>query len=145
MSLSKFAERLKELVDESGLSASDIGDKLCLGNSAISHYLSGRYLPSLQAAIKIADFFNCSLDYLLGLSDYNSDKNFKTCPPFGERFKAICKEKGVSRYKLKELANVSETTMRYWVNGTTLPSLTSIALIADKLKCTVDYLIGRES
>lgn len=145
MNLSKFAERLKEFIDESGLSASDIGDKLGLGNSAISHYLSGRYLPSLKAAITMADFFNCSLDYLLGLSDYNSDKNFKSCPPFGERFVTVCKEKGVSRYKLKDLANVSETTMRYWVNGTTLPSITSLTLIADKLKCTVDYLVGRES
>lgn len=145
MDLSKFAERLKEFVEDSGLSASDLGEKLGLGNSAISHYLSGRYLPSLQAAIKMADYFNCSLDYLLGLSDCNSDKNFKSCPPFGERFKAICKEKGVSRYKLRELANISETTIRYWVNGTTLPSITSLALIASKLKCSVDYLIGRES
>lgn len=144
MNLTKFAERLKDLVDESQLTATEIGEKLGLGNSAISHYMTGRYMPNLQTTIKLADYFNCSIDYLLGITDDNSDKNFKSCPPFGKRFDAICKEKGITRYKLKNLANISETTMRYWVNGKTLPSVPCIALVADKLNCTIDYLLGRE-
>lgn len=145
MNLSKFAERLKELVEDSELTESEIGEALGLGNSAISHYITERYLPNLQTTIKLADYFNCSIDYLFGLSDDNDNKNFKACPPFCERFDVICKEKGLTRYKLKDLANVSETTMRYWVQGKTLPSISSIILVADKLNCSIDYLLGREN
>ncbi len=65
-----FAERLKELREESGLSIQSLAKKINLGSSSISRW------ENLQADIKseqlvvIASFFNVSTDYLLGLDNY---------------------------------------------------------------------------
>lgn len=48
----------------------------------------------------IADYFNCSLDFLVGRSNTFIDFIPKECPPFYEHFKKIISEKGVTRNKI---------------------------------------------
>jgi len=40
-----------------------------LSVNTLSSMQSGGYFPRLEAIVKIADFLNCSLDYLLGRTD----------------------------------------------------------------------------
>ena len=144
MDLSNFAERLSELLFEHEMNASQLSEKLGCGNATISHYLTGRYCPTLEMTVRMADYFNCSTDYLLGIAEESYTNHFKTCPPFGERLVAVCKEFQISRYKLQQLTGIPESVMRYWVKGKTNPSIVNIVKIAEQLHCTVDYLIGRE-
>lgn len=144
MNLSNFGERLKELVDDNENTAASLGEKLGVGNSAISHYITGRNIPSLRDLLLLADYFKCTSDYLLGLTDYNGFHAFKTCPPFGERLLILCRETGISRYKLQKLTGIAESTMRYWVQGKTTPSVPNVIAIAEKLGFSVDYVLGRE-
>ena len=144
MDLSNFAERLSELLFEHNINASQLGEELGCGNATISHYLTERYFPNLEMTIRMANYFNCSTDYLLGITEQSLSQNFKPCPPFGERFRAVCIEFHISRYKLHQLTNIPESVMRYWVNGKTSPSIVNLVKIAEKLNVTIDYLIGRE-
>lgn len=91
MDASKFAERLAELISENETTAKEFGEKIGCGNATISHYLTGRYLPNLDMAVRLADYFNCSVDYLLGIKN-DTDKQFKECPPFSEQFRKVCKD-----------------------------------------------------
>ena len=43
-----------------------IEKELNLTNGNISHWRAGRSKPSLDAVIKLADYFNVSIDYLVG-------------------------------------------------------------------------------
>ena len=58
--------RLKELRDEHGLTQAELGKLLNISPSAIGMYEQGRREPSIEALIKIADYFRVTTDYLLG-------------------------------------------------------------------------------
>lgn len=64
-----FSERLKELREEAGLSQKEIADILNISRTSISGYESTNREPDFSTLIKIANFFDISLDYLLGRTD----------------------------------------------------------------------------
>lgn len=65
----KFADRLRQLRNQSGLSQQSLASKLnCISKSSINMYERGEREPSLELLELIADFFNVDMDYLLGKS-----------------------------------------------------------------------------
>lgn len=68
--MNKFAERLKELRIEKGLSQRDLAKAIDLSQAAIVHWENNRRVPSANVIILLAQFFEVSTDYLLGLKDY---------------------------------------------------------------------------
>ena len=61
--------RIKELRDEKNISQLELAKKLNLTQQSISLYEKGDREPSIDVLKSIANFFNVSLDYLLGKSD----------------------------------------------------------------------------
>lgn len=61
-----FKDRLKELREDRGLTQDEMADILKVSRSQMSNYETGKYEPSIDTLIFLADFFNVSLDYLLG-------------------------------------------------------------------------------
>lgn len=64
-----LAERLKTLREERGLTQADLGELLHLSSTAYGYYERGERDPSTETLQALADFYNCSVDYLLGLTD----------------------------------------------------------------------------
>lgn len=48
------------------LNQRDMALKLNIAKSTYAHYESGRCEPNIETLLKLADFFGCSVDYLLG-------------------------------------------------------------------------------
>jgi transcriptional regulator with XRE-family HTH domain len=69
--LLNFSERLVILRKSQGLTQKELADKIGVTNRGIAFYEAGR-IPNSEIAIKIADLFDVSLDFLLGRSDFNS-------------------------------------------------------------------------
>lgn len=61
--------RLKELREQRRLKQEDLALYLNTSQSTVSAYEVGDRTPDIKTIIKIADFFNVSIDYLVGLSD----------------------------------------------------------------------------
>lgn len=62
-------ERLKGLRENKDLKQEDVSKELNITQSAYSYYeLGKRQIPS-DALIKLAIFYNTSVDYILGLTD----------------------------------------------------------------------------
>ncbi len=66
----KFAQRLAELMKESGLTQRLLELETGIPNQTISAYLSGKRSPSAITLGKLAKYFDVSPDYLIGISDY---------------------------------------------------------------------------
>ena len=62
-----FGERLKYLRTSRKLSQKELAERLNIAKSVISFYESGDRMPSYDVLIKIAQIFNVTTDYLLGL------------------------------------------------------------------------------
>jgi len=61
-----ITERVIKIMEDNGLSAAQMADKIGVQRSAISHILSGRNKPSLDFILKVLEAFeNVSSDWLL--------------------------------------------------------------------------------
>ena len=64
-----FSERLRELRKEKNLSMKQLAVKLNTTDAAVSNWENGINEPKISYLKAIAEFFNVSADYLLGLDD----------------------------------------------------------------------------
>lgn len=76
------ADRLIKLRKSLGLTQNDIAKKLNITRSTYANYEAGRIKPSYDILIALANFFNVSVDYLVGrmndphaISSENNDKD----------------------------------------------------------------------
>lgn len=64
-----FSQRLKELRAERSLTQAELGSHLNYKPNTISNYETGANVPSLPNLIRLAEFFDVSLDYITGCTD----------------------------------------------------------------------------
>ena len=73
-----LGERLAELREMFGLTQQELSAKLHVSNSSISAYEKNTRDPSVSLLIAMAEYFDVSTDYLLGLSKYNHPPSVMT-------------------------------------------------------------------
>ena len=61
-----FSEKLKDLRIEKGLKQEELAEKLNVTQRKVSYWETGKIEPDLLHLTKIADYFQVSVDYLLG-------------------------------------------------------------------------------
>ncbi len=64
--MSGFAANLKKIRKSSNITQRTLGEHLGYQYTAIANYESGRNEPSIDDLIKIAEFFDVTMDYLVG-------------------------------------------------------------------------------
>ncbi len=63
--------RIRELREDKDLRQSDVSQITGIDQRTLSNYETGKTNPDSFAIIKLAEFFEVSTDYLLGVADYN--------------------------------------------------------------------------
>lgn len=69
-----IAKRIKDLAKRKGVKINDMLAECKLSKNTLSSMLSGGSTPKSENLAKIADYLDCSVDYLLGRTD-NSEVN----------------------------------------------------------------------
>lgn len=73
-----LSSRIKELRTEKGYTQEELALKLGLkGKSSISNYESGNITPSDEIKLKMCAIFECTMDYLMGNSEYKNLLNIQ--------------------------------------------------------------------
>lgn len=70
-----LGDRLKELRLNNGLKQSDLLKKFNLSSARYSQYENDKRVPDYELLIKFADFYNVSIDYLLGRTNVIKPEN----------------------------------------------------------------------
>lgn len=70
-----FGQRLVRLRKEQKLTQAQLGSALNKNRSTIGGYESENKEPDFDTLVLIADFFNVSVDYLLGRTEYRPSEN----------------------------------------------------------------------
>lgn len=60
-----FAQKLKQLRYSNNMTMNELGKQIGISKQALSKLESGQREPSLYTVVKIANYFNCSLDDLV--------------------------------------------------------------------------------
>ena len=95
VNLSKISENLKELMAEHEISQKELAEKLNTGRTKLSDILGGKNAPSYNTFVALAEYFNCSADFLLGLDDYpHEDVAYAPVRPFCRSLRLLLEQSG---------------------------------------------------
>lgn len=65
-----FGNRIKGMREQRGIKQGQFADSMGISRQSMSNYESGKHSPDIDVIVKMADFFQCSTDYLLGLTEH---------------------------------------------------------------------------
>ena len=65
----RFSERVKELREETHLTQAQLARELDVTRSSVNAWEMGLSLPSVHKLVQLAERFNTTTDYLLGIDD----------------------------------------------------------------------------
>ncbi len=82
-----FSERLKKIMNREHITQAELAKKINVTRQSISLYINGERNPDIAILKNIAEVLYVSTDYLLGLSDYETNNG---------DMQAFCKETGLT-------------------------------------------------
>ena len=143
--MSNFVEILSDLVKEKGLSLRQLSKESGVNVMQFSRYLKGA-TPTIDVALKLSKYFNCSLDCLFGISDEKQENKYLSCnydmSTFLVRYQKLLEENNLTNYKFMKESEFDESVIRHWKAGAK-PRLNIVYYIAKNLGGSIDELIGR--
>ena len=63
----RFSMRLKELREEAGVSMLELARAIGVSDAAICKWENGRAEPKIGYIVELAEYFDCPIDYLIGM------------------------------------------------------------------------------
>ena len=105
--MNTFRNILKQLRDEKNISSYKLADILHVSRSSISNYETGIRTPDYELLVEIANFFNVSIDYLLGRT---SDR--RTADQILEEYSVICDVKNLDKNQKDFIINFIKTYLK---------------------------------
>ncbi|MBQ4558552.1 MAG: XRE family transcriptional regulator [Clostridia bacterium] len=142
--MEEFKDIIKELIEEKEKSLRAISRDSEISTTQYSDYLKG-VLPTIDTAVKLSNYFKCSLDYLFGISEINYYKEYVgyDLTKFVPRYLEALKQNKISHWKFAQKCGFGESSLRHWRDYGKCPSVKLLIIIASNLDVSVDYLIGR--
>lgn len=62
----EYIERIKDLINEEKISQAELARSVGISQSAVCNWLNGKKEPSIDSLWRLADFFDVSVDYIIG-------------------------------------------------------------------------------
>ena len=124
-----ISERLTELMNEKVINNKELAEILGVSPHTVGIWKKGRNNMRLPQFIAIADYFNCSLDFLAGRSETVID--------------FILKRNNITKYRVNADTKIKSSHFVDWKNGAE-PQIHSLIELADYLDISLDYLLGRD-
>lgn len=118
-----FSEQLKEIRETNDYSRKDLAAAVNVSTAAISNYENGNREPDIKTLIRISEYLNVSVDYLIGQTDVNVHPN--------DMKKIYYKDISTGQL-LNKLLNLNNTSRRLLVEM--LDCIETRQLIAERAK-----------
>lgn len=139
-------ERLYFLREENDLKQKDIAKILNVSRVAISQWETTKEIIPLDKLNIYSNYFNVSLDYILGLTDKREKKseiNILDSKIMGNRLKLFRKKYKLTQEDLATELNTSHSTISAYESGKTTILTIFAYQICNKYKISCDWLCGK--
>lgn len=144
--MNEFQESLKDLMQENELSKNQLAKIINISSQNLSDYFNNGSYPTIKVAIKLAEHFGCSLDYLFGLSDIKTPKlkidEAKIAENFFNNFNSLLQDNHLTVDKAMKELNMCKCRYFSWQQGK-LPKTFTLITIAKHFDTSFDFLIGK--
>ncbi|MDG4969493.1 helix-turn-helix domain-containing protein [Lactococcus lactis] len=137
--MSLFNEQLKTLRKINGLTQKELAEKLKIKQNSYSDWENGKSEPNIEMLVRIADYFDVSIDYLLGGKMKNITEEFSLC------LKKLRMKRKLSQKQIAEELKISQQQYSKWEGGIITPNAETLVRLANYFDVSIDYLLGRKS
>lgn len=100
-SIDRFAQRLKTLRKERGITQQQLADGVGISKGGLSYYENSGRTPDISILKRFADYFGVTTDYLLGRTNAQTQK---------AKLQAVCNYTGLSDKAIYLLSDLKETS-----------------------------------
>ena len=139
-------KRLKDLREDHDLTQSEMAEILGVKRSTYSLWELGINIIPLSKLSVFADYFKCSLDYVLGLSNQKRSYELIEGIDFkivGSNLKKIRLSNKLSQENIASLLNISQACITKYEKGLIEISITNIYEFAKYFKISINDLCGK--
>ena len=138
-----FKQRFLELIDDLDCKKSEIPTMLNIDYNIFIKITEFGIIPKPVVLIRIADYFNISVEYLLGRTNnaffLKADKE----TTFLNRYQVLKSEKNLTDYAIAQKLRITTSYTTNWKNKKYIPSIVNVIELSEIFKVSVDYLLGR--
>jgi len=137
-----FSERLKFLRGYGNLQQKDIARFLNISSVTYYRYENNKREPSMSILMALADYFDVSIDYLVGRSDNPNKSPSEDVDTFLARLRALRKSQNITQEDISKILNIGMTSYYHYEHGRREPSMSTLIALADYFDVSIDYLVG---
>ncbi len=138
----RFVEVLKDLMIENNIDIKDLAEKTGIKLGSLYFYFEHNSIPDVNCAIKLSEFFKCSINYLLGLTEVDTIKLVITNKKFIDNYLFLLKLNNTNNYNVCNKININRNSIYNWRKGKT-PKMVNLIEFAKFFNTSVDFLLGR--
>lgn len=139
--------RMKEIREEAGLKQKDIADTMGVTKGSYSMWECGVDTIPLRRLNQFCNYFNVSIDYVVGFSDKKKYSNAKPDIKLkitGENLKKIRTKKGLTQTAIADELNINQPTWNRYENSKTLILTVVLVQLAKKYQYSIDKILGKD-
>ena len=133
-----LAQNLKYLREKRGMNQKDLSVSLGLSQAAVGNWESGSRTPDIETIIKLAQFFDVTLD------DFILRELRAPVPKYAENMIFLRKKHGMKQMDIAKLLDVSNATYCKYEIGMINIGIDKISKLADFFGVTMDQLIKQD-
>lgn len=139
----KFKQRFLELIGDLDCKKSEIPKLLNIDYNVYTKITEFGIIPKPVVLIRIADYFNISVEYLLGRTNNTDFFKAETETPFLERYQVLKAENNLTDYAIAQKLHITTSYTTNWKNKKYMPSIINLIELSEVFKVSIDYLLGR--
>ena len=141
----EYGKRIKELREKENVSQKQLGKELGISRSSINQFEQQYDIIPIKRLNQIANYFNVSIDYLLGLTNiknYKDNKHEINREISSQRLKEFRKKNNLSQNSLAQKLKISRSIIVYHENKRTIIGTPFLYELCKKYNISADYMLG---
>ncbi len=135
-----FEKIILGLCDDKGVKLKEVAEEADVKLQTLYKIFEQDRYPTFEIAIKLCNYFDCSIDYLLGLTDRIEKDCVYIESNFIKNYQKILKDKHITLYQIKKDLGIGLGRIYDWKAGK-YPYMSTLITLANYFKVSVDYLI----
>ncbi len=139
--------RMKEIREEKGLRQKDVAEVMNVTKGSYSMWECGTDTIPLRRLNQFCNYFDVSIDYVVGFSDKRKYANAKPDIKFkitGENLKKIRNKKGLTQTALANELKINQPTWNRYEKSRTLILTVVLVELAKKYHYSIDKILGKD-